>query len=128
MVPAPVTAMKNMSALDPNGIITVYDMAEKENLKLYKDPKYWNNDLRDEFMSETRGLWATTHESKYVGRIFNARGPAPVDFQRVFTRVDKEMDAAIEKHGVCTPPSSYIDEVHDRVDKNKRDIVNQAHA
>jgi len=39
-------------------------------MKFYKDQKYWNNDLRPEFESETRGLWETTHSDKYTGRIF----------------------------------------------------------
>ncbi len=40
MVPSPVTAMIDMSSLSTTGIITVHDMAENENIKLYKDPKY----------------------------------------------------------------------------------------
>jgi hypothetical protein len=36
-------------------------MAEKEYMKFYKDEKYWNLELRDEFFTETRGLWDTTH-------------------------------------------------------------------
>lgn len=79
MVPAAVTAMKNMSANDHNGILTVHDMAQKDYLKLYKEDKYWNLDLKDEFMTETRGLWETTHADKYTGRIFQARGPASKD-------------------------------------------------
>jgi len=74
LVPAPVTAMKNMSAMDPKGIMTVCDMAEKDYLKLYNEDKYWNAELRDEFMQETRGLWETTHANKYHGRIFNSGG------------------------------------------------------
>lgn len=74
MVPAPVTAMKNMSCLDPKGILTVHDMAQKEKLKLYNDEKYWNIDLREEFLSETRGLWEGHHDDKYAGRIFGLRG------------------------------------------------------
>ena len=70
MVPSPVTAMKDMSSLDPSGIMTVHDMAENENIKLYKDPKYWNLDVREEFFNETRTLWETTHADKYHGRIF----------------------------------------------------------
>lgn len=72
MVPAPVTAIKNMASLDRNGILTVHDMAEKENLRFYQDDKYWNMDLKEEFMSETRGLWETTHADKYTGRIFQS--------------------------------------------------------
>jgi len=70
MVPFPVTAMKHSSSTHPTGILTVQDMAEKEYLKFYKDNKYWNMDLRDEFISETRSLWEGTHSDKRAGRIF----------------------------------------------------------
>jgi len=70
MVPSAITAMKNMSANDPDVILTVHDMADKEYLKFYKEEKYWNLELKDEFMGETRGLWDTTHADKYTGRIF----------------------------------------------------------
>lgn len=72
MVPAPVTAIKNMASLDKNGILTVHDMAEKDNLRFYQDEKYWNMDLKEEFLNETRGLWETTHADKYTGRIFQS--------------------------------------------------------
>jgi hypothetical protein len=88
MVPSPVTAMKNMTSLDPNGVLTVFDMAEKENLKFYNDKKYWNADLREEFMTETRGLWETTHADKHVGRIFNSRGAVPKDFEIAMNQID----------------------------------------
>ena len=57
MVPYAVTAIKNMSMNDPNGIVTVYDMNSKDNLKFYQNDKYWNLDVKDEFMSQTRNLW-----------------------------------------------------------------------
>lgn len=87
MVPAAVTAMKNMSANDHNGILTVHDMAEKDYLKLYKEDKYWNLDLRDEFMAETRGLWENTHADKYTGRLFQTRGLASKDMQITMSKV-----------------------------------------
>lgn len=70
MVPAPVTAIKDMSAQSPTGILTVHDMSENENIKFYKDQKYWNMELREEFLAETRTLWETTHASKDSGRLF----------------------------------------------------------
>lgn len=57
MVPSSVTAIKELSANQPDGILSVHDMAEKDYLKFYKDEKYWNLELREEFLSETRGLW-----------------------------------------------------------------------
>ena len=92
MVPSPVTAIKDMSANDPNGILVVQDMAEKEYMKFYKDTKYWNMDLRDEFMSETRGLWDTTHADKRMGRLFQTVGARPPrDFQLAMLKTDTEM-------------------------------------
>lgn len=127
MVPSPVTAMKHMSANDPTGILTVQDMAEKEYLKFYKDTKYWNMDLRDEFMSETRGLWESTHADKRMGRIFQSTGAAcPRDFQIAMNKIDDEMVQAVKKHGKVELPTSHIEEFYDRIDKEKRNIVAQA--
>ena len=50
--------------------MTVYDMAQKENLKLYGEDKYWNLDLKDEFMGQTRQLWQGNFSNKYEGQIF----------------------------------------------------------
>ena len=127
MVPAAVTAIKNLSANDHNGIMTVHDMATKEYLKLYKEDKYWNLDLRDEFMHETRGLWHTTHADKYTGRIFQTRGPASKDMQVTMAKVDKEMAAAVAKHGEVTlPKSSHIEDFYARIEREKKNIVAQA--
>jgi len=51
MVPFAVTAIKNLSMQNEDGIITVYDMASRDQLKFYGSDKYWNMDLKDEFMS-----------------------------------------------------------------------------
>jgi len=124
MVPAPVTAMKNMSQNDPTGIMTVHCMAQNENLKLYKDDKYWNSDLKNEFYAETRSLWDTTHADKYTGRIFQSRGAMPTDFALAMNKIDKEMEAAVAKHGKVThPDNSHIDDFYDRIDKEKQNIA-----
>jgi hypothetical protein len=70
MVPFPVTAVPNMSAQRDDGILTVHDMSTKDYLKLYNEDKYWNIDLKKDFMSQTRSLW-TGNSCKYDGRIFN---------------------------------------------------------
>jgi len=57
MVPAAVTAVKDHSSWDKNGIHTVKDMGQNKIMKFYKDDKYWNMDLRKEFESETNNLW-----------------------------------------------------------------------
>lgn len=70
MVPSAVTAVPDMGQLNKNGILSVKCMAKREVLKFYNEEKYWNPDLRPEFLAETRGLWETTHADKYNGRIF----------------------------------------------------------
>ena len=127
MVPAPVTAMKNMSANDPNGILTVQDMAEKELLKFYKDTKYWNMDLRDEFLSETRSLWEDNHTDKRNGRIFQTLGNTGTPDQILqVEKVNKEMAAAVQKHGKATLPKHHIEEFYERIDRKKQDILSRA--
>ena len=127
MVPSPVTALKHMSANDPNGILVVQDMAEKEYMKFYKDTKYWNMDLRDEFMSETRGLWDTTHADKRMGRLFQTVGARPPrDFQLAMIKTDTEMEEAIKKHGKVELPKHHIEEFYKRIEKEKQNIMQSA--
>lgn len=70
MVPFASSALENHPMQKDDGIMTVYDMAQKENLKLYGEDKYWNLDLKDEFMGQTRQLWHGNFDSKYDGTIF----------------------------------------------------------
>jgi hypothetical protein len=65
MVPFAVTAIKNMSMQRDDGIITVYDMNTRDNLKFYAEDKYWNLDVKDEFMANTRTLWKGNFDDKY---------------------------------------------------------------
>jgi len=76
MVPYAVTAIPNMSMQRDDGILTVYDMNTRDNLKFYAADKYWNMDLKDEFMANTRSLWKGNFDSKYNGSIFNVHGIA----------------------------------------------------
>jgi len=70
MVPYAVSALENHPMQQDDGIMTIYDMAERENLKLYGDDKYWNLDIKDEFMGQTRSLWAGNFNDKRDGSIF----------------------------------------------------------
>ena len=56
MVPYSVMALHDHPLQKDDGIMTVYDMATHEKLKLYSEDKYWNLDVKDEFMAETRNL------------------------------------------------------------------------
>lgn len=125
MVPSSVVAMKNMASNDPKGILVIKDMAENEYLKFYKDEKYWNMDLREEFISETRTLWDNAHHDKRSGRIFTTIGAqAPRDFQLAMNKVDEEMAAAVKKHGKVEMPKHHVEEFYKRIDEERGKIIN----
>lgn len=74
MVPFAVTAIKDMSMQRPDGIVTIYDMKTRDNLKFYQEDKYWNMDVKDDFMGSTRNLWRGNFDSKYDGSLFKLPG------------------------------------------------------
>ena len=76
MVPFAVKAIENSSVMKDDGIVTVYDMNTRDNLKFYNEDKYWNLELKDEFMANTRGLWKGNFDCKYNGSIFSLPHPA----------------------------------------------------
>jgi hypothetical protein len=51
MVPAPVTAYKDLTINRDDGILTVYDMSQREYLKFYNENKYWNVEQKEDFLS-----------------------------------------------------------------------------
>lgn len=53
-----------------DGILTVYDMSTREYLKFYGEDKYWNVELKEDFLNQTRSLWRGNAD-KYNGHIFN---------------------------------------------------------
>jgi hypothetical protein len=128
MVPAPVTALKHMSSMDPNGILKVHDMADRSYFKFYKEDKYWNQELKDEFISETRGLWETTHADKRLGRIFNSRGQVDDQFQLDMLKVDREMAEAVKKHGSINIPTSHVEDFYQKIEEQRSAIYQKATA
>jgi hypothetical protein len=66
MVPSPVTAFKNMSMQREDGILSVYCMSTRDYLKFYGEDKYWNVDLKEDFLSQTRSMWIGRSD-KYDG-------------------------------------------------------------
>ena len=69
MVPSPVTSIPNLSANRDDGILTVTCMHSQDQLKLYNEQKYWNVEVRDEFIDSTSTLWKKLgHKSR--GHIF----------------------------------------------------------
>ena len=79
MVPYSVYALQNHPLQKDDGIFSVYDMSQRENLKFYNEDKYWNQDLKDEFIGSTRQLWAGNFSNKYNGSIFKLPHDATED-------------------------------------------------
>jgi hypothetical protein len=69
-VPSPVTAVKGLTMNRNDGILNIYDMYRRHYLKFYGEDKYWNMDIKEDFLGQTRSLWAGNGD-KYDGRIFN---------------------------------------------------------
>jgi len=124
MVPYAVTAVKNMSMQRDDGIITLYCMNTKESLKLYGDKKYWNLDVRDEFMHNTRTLWVGNFDCKHNGSIFRTGRAIEAEDVLIQKRVDQEMNEAVKKHGEIVLPSTHEDEWEARLDAERMKIAN----
>jgi hypothetical protein len=76
LTPYSVTAIKNMSMQKDDGIVNVRCMATREQIKFYNDDKYWNMDLKDDFMNQTRTMWRGNWNDKRRGSIFTFEAQA----------------------------------------------------
>ena len=123
MVPYAVTAIKNQSMQRDDGIITVYDMDKKDNLKFYGEDKYWNLELKEEFMANTRTLWRGNFDNKFNGSIFSVTSKASEQEALSMMKVDRELEEAIAKHGEAVVPSRYEEEWEARVAAERQKIA-----
>lgn len=121
MVPPPVTAVKDLTMQRSDGILTIYDMANRNYLKFYGEDKYWNHELKEDFLSQTRSLWLG-NANKYDGRIFNIAHMANEDVTLSQMKVDRELQAAIRKHGEVQIPKSYEDQFFENIAEKKKNI------
>jgi hypothetical protein len=51
MVPAPVTAYKDLTMNREDGLLSVHCMSTKDYLKFYNEDKYWNMDVKEDFIN-----------------------------------------------------------------------------
>lgn len=123
MVPYSVMALENHPMQKDDGIMTVYDMAERENLKLYSEDKYWNLDVKDEFMAQTRSLWHGNFKSKYEGSIFNLPTAADEEETLMQMKVQRELKDAIQKHGEVQVPELFEDQLKEKIENAKKKIA-----
>ena len=121
MIPAPVTAVKDLTMNRNDGILTVYDMSNREYLKFYGEDKYWNMELKEDFLNQTRSIWKG-NSSKYDGRIFNIAHRANEDVTLTQMKVNRELQEAIKKHGEAVPPKLFEEEFFEKINNKKRDI------
>ncbi len=50
-IPSPIGAFKSMGQNTKDGIFDITCLNTKEQITVYNEDKYWNHDLKDEFMS-----------------------------------------------------------------------------
>ncbi len=50
-VPSPVTAIKDLTMQREDGILNIYCMSTRDYLKFYGDDKYWNHEVKEDFLS-----------------------------------------------------------------------------
>ena len=60
--------------------------------------------------------------NKYDGRIFNIAHSANEDVTLTQMKVDREMQAAISKHGEVQVPKSYEDQFFENIAEKKKNI------
>lgn len=124
VVPSSVTAVQDLTIQRDDGILTVYCMNTKQYLKFYGEDKYWNSEMKEDFLANTRSLWVD-NISKYNGRIFNtACDSRPEDMAKV-EKVQRELAEAIQKHGKVVPPETYENQFFERINNKKREIASQ---
>lgn len=125
MVPAPVTSYKDLTMQREDGILNIYCMSTRDYLKFYNDSKYWNLDLKEDFLSQTRSLWHRKTD-KYDGQLFNIAHRADTETTLTMMKVDKEIQDAIKKHGKVTPPRAYEDQFYENIKNKKNEIIDKA--
>uniref|UniRef100_A0A7S3NUJ0 Uncharacterized protein n=1 Tax=Euplotes crassus TaxID=5936 RepID=A0A7S3NUJ0_EUPCR len=122
MVPATVNAYRHLGMGHKDGITTLSCMDTKDTIKLYNDPKYWNIELRDGFVAQTRTMWPGLMD-KFHGRVVQVAHIGSEKMDRHIERVHRELDEAVEKHGPVTPSPTYSQQFHDRVRQQRKQIV-----
>lgn len=125
MVPGPVGAYQHLGMGHKDGITTLLCMDTKQQIKLYNDPKYWNLELRDDFISQTRSLWPNLCD-KYEGRVIQINRKMSDKDVQTYERIERELDEAVEKHGKITPYPSYPEQFYDDLKKRRKSISEAA--
>lgn len=125
MVPAPVGAYQHIGVGHKDGITTLICMDTKEGIKLYNDPKYWNLELRDEFLSQTRSMWIDLC-NKYEGRVVQLSGGTDEKMHEAIKTINRELKESVKKHGTAAPCGTYPEKFNDDLIDRRRKIAESA--
>ena len=98
MVPSAVSAFADIGAGTKDGISSLHCMSTKDYIKVYNDDKYWNLDVKEDLLSQTRSLWQEI-DADYKARKFVMQNSPTEDELLTHAKVEQEMQAAIAKHG-----------------------------
>lgn len=109
MVPSPISGFQDIGAGKKDGIMTLHCMSTKDYLKVSNDKKYWNLDLREDLLSQTRSLWTEITDG-YNGRLFTMQNTPTEEEVLTHLKVEQEMKDAISKHGEARPFNRVEDE------------------
>mmetsp|Transcript_4450 Transcript_4450/g.7593 ORF Transcript_4450/g.7593 Transcript_4450/m.7593 type:complete len:291 (-) Transcript_4450:75-947(-) len=122
MVPSAVTAIKNMSSLKKDGILVVYDMAQHDEIRFYQDEKYWNHELKEEFLGETRTLWEEMFDDKNSGRLFFGKGNIKGHLQFEYQKINEEMFDIAAEQGEIKLAGTHIADFYEKIEKTQREL------
>ena len=123
--PPPIGSYQHLGVGKKDGIISLFCMDTNQTIKLYNDPKYWNLELRDEFLSQTRSLWLDLTD-KYEGKVVTICPKNSKDMTEMVEKVHEELDAAFLKHGEATPIKTYPQQVRQRLIESRDRIATAA--
>lgn len=105
-----------------DGILNIYCMSTRDYLKFYGEDKYWNMDVKEDFVNQTTNMWKGIGD-KYDGQIFKISHRANEETALMQMKVERELNEAIKKHGEINPPKSYEDQFFERINSRKKDIA-----
>lgn len=127
MVPSVAGAVSDLGMGKKDGITTLNCMSTKQILKLYNDPKYWNLELRDDFIAQTRTMWPDL-VNKYSGTVTEIASIPDERKQRHLEKVNQEIEEAVAKHGKVEPFPTYQQQFYDDIQSRRKRIAEQASA
>ena len=126
MVPGVVLAYQDLGIGKKDGITSLNCMDTKDCLKLYNDPKYWNLELRDDFLAQTRTMWPALC-NKYEGRVVSIGNDADEEAEQTIHRINRELDEAVEKYGSdFRGHHTYHSQFKDKIRQKRKQIADSA--